>query len=268
MSISLDRLATVPVEFPPLAEQDGIVKLLDEGEGLRNLRADADGRTANLQPALFHKMFGQYINASPIDISVPDLQPPPGWQWARLTEMAQLATGHTPSRRHPEWWGGEIPWISLADIRQLDGSIATTTNEYVNEEGIANSSSVKLPKGTVCLSRTASVGFVTVMGREMATSQDFVNWICGPTLEPIFLMGALMQAREHLRSLASGSIHKTIYFPTVKQFALIVPPLPLQKDFADRVTEIRELEGQQSASRRRLDWLFQSMLHNAFAGAR
>jgi type I restriction enzyme S subunit len=100
----------------------------------------------------------------------------------------------------------------------------------------------------------------------MCTSQDFVNWVCGDQIDPIYLMSALLQAREHLRSLASGSTHKTIYFPTVEQFCIAVPPLPLQKQFASRVAEIRELEGEQATSRRRLDDLFQSMLHRAFNG--
>jgi type I restriction enzyme S subunit len=44
------------------------------------------------------------------------------------------------------------------------------------------------------------------------------------------------------------------------------PPLPLQKEFAKRVTEIRVMQADQSASRKRLDELFQSMLHRAFEG--
>lgn len=102
------------------------------------------------------------------------------------------------------------------------------------------------------------------MGREMCTSQDFVNWVCGDDLDPIYLMGALMQAREYLRSLASGSTHKTIYFPTVKQFCVLVPPLPLQQEFAQRVGEIRKLQAAQAASRKQTEHLFQSMLHRAF----
>ena len=46
----------------------------------------------------------------------------------------------------------------------------------------------------------------------------------------------------------------------------VLPPLPLQKEFAIQVTEIRELEARQAASRERLDALFQSMLHRAFRG--
>lgn len=100
---------------------------------------------------------------------------PHGWKWHLLTDVARLESGHTPSRRHPEWWGGDTPWIALPDIRALDGTTAFETTETVNAAGLANSSARLLPAGTVCLSRTASVGFVTVMGRPMATSQDFVN---------------------------------------------------------------------------------------------
>jgi type I restriction enzyme S subunit len=260
------HLKATKISLPPLPEQKRIVKLLDAAHELRNLRSQADRRTDALIPALFHKMFGQHITAPPIVTSTVGLKAPLGWRWAQLTEVARLATGHTPSRRHPEWWGGDIPWISLSDIRELDGTVATVTSEHVTQEGIANSSSVKLPKGAVCFSRTASVGFVTMMGQEMATSQDFVNWVCGPRIDPIFLMGALMQARKHLRSLASGSTHKTIYFPTVKQFAAIIPPLALQKEFAARVIEIWALRRQQSASRNRLDDLSKSLLHRAFNG--
>ena len=92
-----------------------------------------------------------------------------------LVDLARLESGHTPSRYHPEWWGGDIPWISLADIRDLDGRVAYETREHTNQAGIAHSSARVLPEGTVVLSRTASVGFVTIMGRPMATSQDFVN---------------------------------------------------------------------------------------------
>ena len=51
-----------------------------------------------------------------------------------------------------------------------------------------------------------------------------------------------------------------------KEIQLPIPPLPLQQTFARRVAEIRELEAAQAASRRRLDALFASLLHRAFAG--
>lgn len=123
-----------------------------------------------------------------------------------MSKLADLESGHTPSRKQPSWWGGEIPWISLPDIRALDGKVAMETKENTNPLGIANSSARILPAGTVMLSRTASVGFV-----------------CGTGLAPRFLMHALRASREYLLANASGAIHKTIYMPAVKEFHLCLP---------------------------------------------
>jgi type I restriction enzyme S subunit len=156
----------------------------------------------------------------------------PGWRWHRLTDLARLATGHTPSRYHPEYWEGEIPWIQLADIRALDGQEVFDTSEHINDLGIQNSAAVLLPKGTVCMSRTASVGFVAMTGRPMATSQDFVNWICGSELDPLFLMHLLIACRKPILDLGSGAVHHTIYFPTVEAFSVCVPCLSEQRRIA------------------------------------
>jgi restriction endonuclease S subunit len=176
-AVTKGMLLNWEIPIPPLAEQERIVKLLDESEELRKLRAQADRRTDEFIPALFHEMFGRNLKVPPILISLEETNAPKGWVWSRLTDVARLATGHTPSRRVPEYWNGHIPWISLTDIRTLDGTVAQNTSQSVTEMGIENSSSVELPKGTVCFSRTASVGFVTVMGCKMCTSQDFVNWV-------------------------------------------------------------------------------------------
>ena len=265
--LNRNTLYSLELPVPPLPEQERIVTLLDEADALRKLRAQANQRTAEIIPALFHEMFGKHIQTPPVLVSLDGARAPKGWNWSLLTDIARLATGHTPSRRVPEYWeGGSIPWISLTDIRFLDGKVAHTTSQSVTENGIDNSSAVKLPKGTVCFSRTASVAFVTVMGREMCTSQDFVNWVCTDRLNPIYLMGALMRAREYLRSIASGSTHKTIYFPTVEQFSVLLPPIELQNEFANRVSEVREMESTQSTSRERSESLFQSMLQRAFEG--
>ncbi len=162
--------------------------------------------------------------ATPVVAGMPE-QPLHGNQrWRRLTDIAKLESGHTPSRRHPEWWGGDVPWLALPDIRKLHGQYAYATSENTNDAGLANSSARLLPVGTVCLSRTASVGFATILGKPMATSQDFCNWICDPDkLDPEFLMYAFMASQEAIRELGSGAVHKTIYMPTIESFHIFVP---------------------------------------------
>jgi type I restriction enzyme, S subunit len=153
----------------------------------------------------------------------PALSAPPGWQWRALVDLARLESGHTPSRRHPEYWGGPIPWISIRDAKAHHGGLIEDTDENTNALGIANSSARVLPAKTVCLSRTASVGYVVVTARPMATSQDFVNWVCDEELEPQFLKYLFMAEGENLLRFSSGAVHQTIYFPEVKAFHVCIP---------------------------------------------
>jgi len=164
--------------------------------------------------------------------------PSAGCRWIALRSLARLESGHTPSRRHPEWWGGDVPWLALPDIRKLHGKVAMHTTENTNGLGVANSSARLLPVNTVCLCRDASIGFVTMLGRPMATSQHFCNWICDPAkLDAEFLMYAFMASHDYLRELGSGSVLKTIYMPTIQSFHLCAPELPEQRRIARRLRE-------------------------------
>src|SRR5712691_9408020 len=102
---------------------------------------------------------------------------PAHWDVTRTKFAAGLRSGHTPSRQNEEYWQGcTIPWFGLSDVWQIRDSsteYVTQTSEKISPLGLANSAAKLLPKGTVMLSRTASVGFSAIMGVDMATTQDF-----------------------------------------------------------------------------------------------
>ncbi|MGK2897660.1 MAG: restriction endonuclease subunit S [Burkholderiaceae bacterium] len=169
-----------------------------------------------------------------IAVGTPDTGTPPGWRWKLLTKLARLETGHTPSRGHPEYWDGDIPWIGIRDATANHGRTLHDTEQHVTQEGIDNSSARVLPTNTVCLSRTASVGYVVVMGRPMATSQDFVNWVCDPkVLDYRYLKYALLAEGTSYSRFSHGTTHQTIYFPEVKAFHLCTPSRDTQSTIAD-----------------------------------
>lgn len=174
-----------------------------------------------------------------LSVGLTDMPAPKGWEWVALSDIARLESGHTPSREHPEYWDGEIPWIGIKDAREHHGGVITQTLQTVTQAGIDNSAARVLPTGTVCLSRTASVGYVVVMGRPMATSQDFVNWVCGPLLDPHFLKQILIAENESLFRFGKGSTHTTIYYPEVKAFHICLPPLAEQRRIVAKVEELR-----------------------------
>src|SRR4029079_15296981 len=104
-------------------------------------------------------------------------------------------------------------------------STCGNTDDATSDLGIANPSARLLPAKTVCLSRTASVGYVVVMGCPMATSQDFVNWVCSSKIEPQFLKYVLVAENEALFRFASGTTHQSIYYPEAKAFHVCLPPI-------------------------------------------
>ena len=261
--LSPKHLAGFVVPLPPLAEQKRIAGILDAADALRAKRRESLAQLDMLIQATFLDIVGD-IGRPPISIGVPRYGRTDSF--VPISSVARLATGHTPDRNIAEYWGGEIPWIGLTDIRDLDGQVAVETGQTVTQAGIDNSSSVVLPKNTVCFSRTASVGFSTVMGREMATSQDFVNWVCGDDLNPLYLMTALRVSRPYLLSKSSGSTHKTIYYRQAEQFKVHLPPVAMQRRFAD---VLRTAFAQRTSKHQHLDELgalFSSLQSRAFAG--
>lgn len=265
--INLGILRRALIPLPPLAEQRRIAEILDRADTLRATRRATLDKLDSLARSIFVQMFAKELDGPAVDVATSRKGVPEAWSWKLLTDVARLATGHTPDRERADYWNGGIPWISLTDIRSLDGRIATRTIQNVSALGIENSSAVILPKGTVCFSRTASVGFVTVMGTVMATSQDFVNWVCGPELDPTYLMWALLTARPRLQALSSGSTHKTIYVRVVEQFRALIPPIELQREFARRVATVGRLKSRSGGVLASLDHLFASIQDRAFRAA-
>lgn len=161
---------------------------------------------------------------------------PAHWKAPKFTQVARLESGHTPSRKVEEYWiPGEctVPWFTLSDIWQVRRAgrvYVSETSEKVSPRGLANSAARLLPAGTVMLSRTASVGFPAIMAVPMATSQDFVNWVCGRELRSKFLYYVLRGMGREFSRLRMGSTHQTIYMPAVRSFRTPLPPLSEQDE--------------------------------------
>lgn len=258
VGLSQYALDNVELPFPPLAEQVAIADFLDrETAKIDALIAEQKKLIALLgekrQATISHAVTRGLNRDAPMkDSGVAWLgKVPAHWLTGKIQSFARRESGHTPSRQHPEYWENcTIPWFSLADVSQIrDGNVKYVyeTKEKVSELGISNSSARVLPAGTVMLSRTASVGYSAIMGCDMATTQDFINWVCGPKLKPEFLLHVLRGMRPEFDRLMMGSTHQTIYMPDVAKLMMTLPPLIEQEAIvafidtaAARLDELRD----------------------------
>lgn len=241
-ALKFSVLAELDAPFPDLPAQRRIAaRLKEQMAGVEAARKAVEEQQRAVVP-LFEKFLSEaFLGITPLSLGFNSDPAPPGWEWRKLLDVARLESGHTPSRRHPEYWEkGDIPWLALPDIRALDCRVAMKTSEMTNALGIANSSARLLPANTVALSRTASVGFVTIFGRPMATSQDFVNWICGEHLHAKFLLWLLRSARGFIRDVSTGAIHKTVYMDVLERFHVCLPDPSVQASIVAHLDEAFE----------------------------
>lgn len=244
------RYADLTVPKPPsLSDQRGIADFLDiETERLTQV-VQAKERLLNLltvkRATLYSAAAAGQLGVSHPRSARPNLPwlsaIPDHWQVAKLSLVAELGTGHTPSRAESAYWDTdrEIAWLTTGDIERFRDdrlNVLSETKEQISRIGLENSAAVLHPKGTVALSRTASVGFSVVMGVDMATSQDFVTWTCSELVEPLFLLICLRAMRTDLVGrLAMGSTHKTIYMPDIESLRIPLPPVHEQRELVDLV---------------------------------
>lgn len=160
---------------------------------------------------------------------------PTGWCRARLDDVVDRASGHTPAQGKPEYWNGGVSWVSLADSAKLDQGYIVETDKQISHLGIRHSSAVLLPPETVILSRDAGVGKSAVLKSEMAVSQHFIAWSCcaKKVLDPWFLYAWMQTQKPFFERMAVGSTIKTIGLPIFKRLTIDFPPLPEQRKIAE-----------------------------------
>lgn len=254
------------VDLPEVDEQTRIADFLDAEtasiDALRSLRRRAVDRLLERREAGVHAA----VTGSAVGERRPSLIAwaptlPVGWLDGKLSLVARMGSGHTPSRSRDEWWADcTIPWITTGEVAQVRDDRAEEihqTREMVSEVGLANSAAELCPKGTVVLCRTASAGYSAVMGSAMATSQDFVTWRCGPKVDPFYLLWCLRAMRSDLLGrLAMGSTHKTIYVPDLQMLRVPLPPISEQRGIVESIRQSnRQIDAAVDAVRRQIELL-------------
>lgn len=247
------------IPLPSLAEQERIVKLLDDADELRKLRAEADRRTAALLLALFHQMFGD-----------PQTNPK-RWPIKRLGEATMINPSLQKEKQPiPET---EVSFVPMAAVDEVLGVIPSSETRRYSEVARGytpfQNGDVLFAKITPCMQNGKSAVADNLVGGLGFGSTEF--YVLRPTdivtSEYVFWLIRRPSFRAQAEQTFTGTVgQQRVPTSFLENYPCPVPPLALQKEFGLRVTEIRALEAEQTASRLRLDALFQSVLHRAFNG--
>ncbi len=249
--LSTEKLSEQTITIPPADEQEKIADLLDNNRRkAEKLTEQLSKLSSEVEELLNNRIYqsvttGVYNDANLTQSGVGWIgEVPEHWEVVRTRFIARLESGHTPSRSNDEYWEDtDIPWVTTSDIKPFrDGRkvYLDETENQISQLGLENSGARLLPEGTVFLSRTASVGFSGIMGKEMATSQDFANWVCGDEILPEYLLYVFRSMDQEFDRLTQGSTHQTIYMPDIRSFKTPLPPLEEQREIVNHIEHERE----------------------------
>lgn len=257
--VPVEFMRRIPIPLPPLSEQERMVRILDEAEALRRLRAQADERTGGMVAAMFIEMFGEPSTNSK------------GWPVHRAGELMTLCEYGTSRKASDTGLG--VPILRMNNVTP-DGLLDLSDVKAV-ELSDSELAKYRLENGDVLFNRTNSRKLVGKTGMwdgrfEAVAASYFIRVRFADELQhpqhfTVFMNLPVMKCR--LRAMARGAIGQAnINAQELKGIELPVPPIELQRTFAARVAEIRELEAAQATSRHRFDECFRSLLHRAFQG--
>ena len=247
------HVAKIPIPLPPLAEQRRIAEVLDRAEALRAKRRAALAQLDSLTQSLFLDLFGDpVIN-------------PKKWPRKLFSVVGTLDRGaskHRP-RNAPELLGGPYPLVQTGEVANCNGYIREYHSTY-SEVGLRQSK--MWPAGTLCITIAANIAKTGILTFDACFPDSIVGFRAEDSATVEFVRSWLSFLQKSLEDAAPESAQKNINLALLRNLAVPVPPSPLQREFARRVTAVEALKTAQRASLAELDALFATLQHRAFRG--
>ncbi|MBX7042366.1 MAG: restriction endonuclease subunit S [Ignavibacteria bacterium] len=188
---------------------------------------------------------------------------PSGWEVMEVADVCvNFLNGGTPSTSINEYWNGEIPWITGADI--LDQKVAVV-RKFITKKAVEESSTNLIPKGSVLLVTRTGVGKVSIAPFDIAISQDLTGLITQEDLIVneyafYFFLGNVSK----LKKLNQGTSINGITREVLQRLKIPLPPLREQKAIAhmlrtwdEAISKTNELIAQKELRKK---WLMQKLL--------
>ena len=160
---------------------------------------------------------------------------PKGWKEVKLSDLAEIQSGGTPSRSNTAYWNGNIPWVKISDIK---GKYVTETEEFITEEGLMNSSAKMFERGAILFSIFATIGKVAILDIDATTNQALVGLKNNELVDKSFLVYALIELSERISNLGKGVAQKNINISILKDVRIPLPPLTEQKQIAEKLDKL------------------------------
>jgi len=226
-NLSAKSVSQFLIPIPKYEDQQRIVAELDCLNEMIALKQEQLKEFDKLAQSIFYDMFGDPITNEK------------GWEKSSYGNEFVIGSGGTPSKSVAEYWEkGDIPWIGSNMCQNCD--IYDNDGKYITQRGLDNSSAKVLKKGTILIALVgATIGKVGLLHKEMATNQNvaYINAWASGVFDPTFVFYHSMKLYQLFLNLGNGGF-KMANQGFIKELPIILPPLALQQQFAEKIQAI------------------------------
>lgn len=229
-NLNSEMVRKISVPVPCKAEQIEIANLLDIVNRIILKRKQTLQKLDELVKARFVELFGDPLSNSK------------GWPEYLLTDVCSaIFGGGTPSKSHPEYFTGSIPWVSPKDMKM---PIISDSIDHITDEAVAHSTTNFVPENSVLMVIRSGVLKhtlpVAINNIPVTINQDMKAFVPNSLVTPTFLMYYFKAIESDVLSGVRGVTADNIDFKSFQKRFLIVPPISVQEKFSSFVEQVNK----------------------------
>ena len=262
--ISKTAVKNLQIPLPPLPEQRKIAEILSSVDSAIQKVDETISKTERLKKGLMQELLTKGIKHERFkDTEIGRL--PEEWEVVRLGDVTVYMTGGgTPSTSRPEYWGGNIAWMTSAHI---EGKEIWEGQKYITEKGLKNSATNLIPKDNLLVATRVGIGKAAINRIDIAISQDLTGVIVDKEkTTPEFLYWYIARNQAKLKSLAQGSTIKGILRSDLARLKLPLPPIDEQKKIAEILGAVDEKIALEKERKAKLERIKRGLMNDLLTG--
>ena len=159
------------------------------------------------------------------------------WNRVSLIDYIELIGGGTPKTTVPEYWNGNIPWLSVKDFNN-DKRYVYSTEKHISQSGFENSPTKMLHKDDIIISARGTVGEIAMIPFDMAFNQSCYGIRASRGIDQPFLYYLLKNCISQLKRMTHGSVFDTITRDTFANIEVDIPDAETQKRISSVLADI------------------------------
>ena len=232
------NMRNIPVPVPPREEQEQIVRFLDgKVSAIDKLIATKKHQLSSL--TALNSTIKKNLVLLGFDAVYPKNPPsadwkeniPAHWKIRPLKRIFKILSGATPKSEIPEYWDGNIAWITPADYKTQDKYISHGSRN-ITEAGYSSCSTNMIPRGSIIFSKRAPIGTVAINDIELCTNQGCLSCIPIKDASATYYYYLMSCFTDIFEMNASGTTFKEISATTFGNMKVPFPPINEQKEIA------------------------------------